>query len=315
MKQHSPVITVTLNPALDKTVTIERFEYGGLNRIKDMRTDAGGKGINVAKVLKQFSLDVTAMGLIAGFQGQVIQEKLKKLGIRSVFLDTEGETRTNLKVVDEQTKQTTELNEPGITAQSSKLQDFIARFEAELSSASLAVLGGSLPPGTPADYYGTLIESAKNKQVRTILDADGEALKQGIEAIPFAIKPNIHELEMLTGRTFTTDEQIISAAGALIERGIEYVAVSMGGEGSLLVSRTEAVRARPFPITPMSTVGAGDSMVATLVYCFLQELSLEQTARWTSAAGTITASKPGTQVCSLPEVQARIDDVIIKRYP
>ncbi len=314
MKPASPVITVTLNPALDKTVTIEQFEYGGLNRIKEMRTDAGGKGINVAKVLKQFDVAVNALGLTAGYQGQVIRDQLEKMGINSAMIEAAGETRVNLKMVDESTKQTTELNEPGFTVDEVLLEQFRDMFKSKAAEASIIVLGGSLPPGTPPDYYRSLIESAREQGIRTILDADGEALALGIEAAPFAIKPNIHELEALLGETFDSMEQIIGAARTLIDRGIEYVLVSMGAEGSLLVSKSEAVRASPFPITPVSTVGAGDSMVAAMVYSFLEGKSVEETARWTSAAGTITASKPGTQVCTIHEVKQSLQLVTLTHY-
>ncbi|QYR21842.1 1-phosphofructokinase [Paenibacillus sp. sptzw28] len=311
MKNRLPVITVTMNPALDKTVTVEQLVHGGLNRIKELRTDAGGKGINVAKVLKHFSLDVAAAGLYAGYQGQILLAKLKSLGIQSLLLEAEGETRTNLKVIDEQTKQTTELNEPGFSADRDILEQFTAQFEAEAANASFVVLGGSLPPGVPPDFYKSLIEIANARGTKTILDADGEAFSHGIEAAPFAVKPNIHELESLFGQTFTSEEEIVSAARTLIDKGIQYVAVSMGAKGSIILGKNEAVRAIPFPITPLSTVGAGDSMVAAMVYCFLHGKTLEDTARWTSAAGTVTASKPGTQVCTLEEVQAKLSAVQI----
>ncbi|BBH24163.1 tagatose-6-phosphate kinase [Paenibacillus baekrokdamisoli] len=314
MKPAAPVITVTLNPALDKTVTIEQFEYGGLNRIKEMRTDAGGKGINVAKVLKLFEVDVNALGLKAGYQGQVIRDQLEKLGIDSTMIEAPGETRVNLKIVDESTKQTTELNEPGFMVDTDLLEQFQAVFKSKAAEASIIVLGGSLSPGIPPNYYRSLIEIARAQGIRTILDADGEALALGIEAAPFAIKPNVHELEALLGETFDSMEQMIAAVRKLIDRGIEYVLVSMGAEGSLLVSKTEAVKASPFPIMPVSTVGAGDSMVAALVYSFLNGKSVEETARWTSAAGTITASKPGTQVCTLHEVMHSLQLVTLTHY-
>ncbi|MEV5026844.1 1-phosphofructokinase [Paenibacillus sp. LPE1-1-1.1] len=314
MKPAASVITVTLNPALDKTVTVEQFEYGGLNRIKEMRTDAGGKGINVAKVLKLFGIEVNALGFTAGYQGQVIRDQLEKLGVHSAMIEAEGETRINLKMVDESTKQTTELNEQGFAVDAPLLEQFRELFKTKAAEASIIVLGGSLPPGTPPDYYQTLIEIARELGIKTILDADGEALARGVEASPFAIKPNIHELEALLGEKLGTMEEVIRGAKTLIDRGIEYVLVSMGAEGSLLVNRTEAVRASPFPIVPVSTVGAGDSMVAAMVYSFLEGKSIEETARWTSAAGTITASKPGTQVCTLQEVMHSVQRVALTSY-
>ncbi|MUG45778.1 1-phosphofructokinase [Paenibacillus woosongensis] len=304
--------TVTLNPAVDKTVTVEHFAPGELNRIKTMRTDAGGKGINVAKVLHSFSVPVIAWGIQGGHQGKIILDKLSEQGIPSRFIEAEGETRTNLKVVDEHTKQTTELNEAGSIPSRELLEQFLACYEAGLDEAAIVVLGGSLPPGTPADYYRRLIEIANRKGVRTILDADGEALARGIEAVPFALKPNIHELETLFGTKFTSEEQIVSAARGLVSKGMSYVLVSMGGGGSILVTKEEAYRARPFPITPLSTVGAGDSMVAAMAYCLLDSKTTAEMARWTSAAGTVTASKSGTDVCTMDQVEESLDRIEIE---
>lgn len=307
----SKVLTVTLNPALDKTVTIEEFVNGGLNRIKASRTDAGGKGINVSKALKQFSVDVASWGLTAGHQGKIVSEQLTGLGIPNFFIETEGETRTNLKVYDKCTKVTTEFNEAGFTVGRQILREFIERYADAVRNVPVVVLGGSLPPGAPNDTYKTLIEIANNAGARTVLDADGQPFMHGIEAVPYAIKPNIHELEALFGESFQTDREIVSAARRLTGKGIAYVAVSLGADGSILVSPNEAFRAKPFPIVPLSTVGAGDSMVAALVYCLLERKPLEEIARWTSAAGTVTASKPGTEVCTLSEVKENINRVTI----
>ncbi len=313
MKEKGRIVTVTLNPAIDKTVTVEQFEYGGLNRIKEQRTDAGGKGINVAKVLRTFDVQVSAIGIAAGYQGQIVRDKLKQLDIHADFLEAAGDTRVNLKMVDESTKRTTELNEPGFYTDAALLERFQRQFSSSVAGASLVVLAGSLPPGAPPDYYRTLTRLAREQGAHTLLDADSEALAAGIDAAPLAIKPNIHELEALIGRKLDTMSDTIAAARTLMERGIRYVLVSMGAEGSLLVGKHEAVRASPFPITPMSTVGAGDSMVAALAYSLLTGKSFEDMAKWTSAAGTVTASKPGTEVCSLSEVQESIDRVSISR--
>jgi 1-phosphofructokinase len=307
------VITVTLNPAVDKTITVDQFTYGETNRAKEVRMDAGGKGINVAKVLHQFEQPVIAEGLIAGYQGTWIENRLQAMGITCRFQRVEGETRTNTKIVDLHTKVTTEVNEKGFQVDPEKLVAMLATFETDWQDAPYLVLAGSMPPGTPVDYYKQLIQVANAAGAKVVLDADGEVFRQGLEGIPYAIKPNVHELETYFGRTFKTDEEILDAARQLIATGIEIVQVSLGKEGSLIVNKDEAYRARPFPITPLSTVGAGDSMVATMVYGFLNKMNLEQLARWCSAAGTITASKSGTQVCTLEEVRARVEDISITR--
>ncbi|PYI57131.1 1-phosphofructokinase [Paenibacillus flagellatus] len=309
------VLTLTMNPAIDKTVTVDQLTFGELNRIRTVRTDAGGKGINVAKVLKRFAVPVTAWGIRAGREGQTLADKLDEYGIPSFFLESDGQTRTNLKVVDASTKRTTELNEPGFTPSPAVLERFESALEHMLKNVPIVVLGGSLPPGVPADYYRRLIGTANRHGVRVILDADGEALARGIEAKPFAVKPNIHELEALLGERLSTDADIVRAAGSLLDRGVELVLVSMGGDGSIAVDRRRAIRATPFPITPQSTVGAGDSMVAAMAYSFMNGLSLEETARWTSAAGTITASKSGTDVCTLDEVKRCLGLVRLSDIP
>jgi 1-phosphofructokinase len=312
MKQ--TVLTVTLNPAVDKTVTVKQLVVAGLNRIQDVRIDAGGKGINVAKVLRRFEADVQAWGLKAGHQGRVIEEKLREYGITSHFLEAEGQTRTNLKVVDEATMETTELNEPGFAPSEALIAKFVSELREQLPYTGILVLGGSLPPGVPPDFYKRLIEIAKESGVPAILDADGEALAHGIEAAPYAIKPNIHELEALFGETLDTDERLSAAVRKLLGKGIRVAIVSMGAEGSLIVGADQAIRATPFKITPQSTVGAGDSMVAAMAYCFLRGLSLEETARWTTAAGSVTASKPGTDVCTLAEVQEKLELVQLSGF-
>lgn len=307
------VITVTLNPALDKTVTIEGLEVGGLNRVDDIRVDAGGKGINVAKVLKGFNENVTAVGFMGGHNGKLILEGLERAGIEHSFTETSAETRMNLKVVDSTVQVTTEINERGGAVSEQERAQFQQTLEDHLDKASILVLGGSIPPGIEHDEYASLIKTAKSKGVKTILDADGDALRYGLVACPYVIKPNIHELEQLLGVTLESDERIVQAARKLTAQGIEWVIVSMGGDGSVAVSKDEAIRARPFRIKPESTVGAGDSMVAAIASSLLQGRGLEETLRYATAAGSVTASKPGTQVCRVEEVEERLNDVEITR--
>lgn len=312
----SAVVTVTLNPALDKTVTLSGLEIGGLNRVREMRVDLGGKGINVAKVLKKFEVDVTAVGLIAGFQGQQMLNQLERDAIGRCFVNVQGETRTNLKIVDEVTKVTTEINEPGFTVYPADLEHFYQKLMVLLDQASFLVIGGSLPPGVPDHIYRDYIEMANSKGVKAILDADGSALREGIKAKPFAIKPNIHELEQLVGRKLTTKQEVVSAGKTLVDQGISLVMISQGSQGSIVLDHKQAYQVTPFSISPKSTVGAGDSMVAALVYSLLENKSLQEIAIWATTAGTVTASKSGTQVCTLAEVQNLQHEVnAVRIYP
>lgn len=312
MKQS--VITVTLNPALDKTVNLDTLHVGGLNRVTGIRVDPGGKGINVAKVLNQFGEQTTAVGFAGGHTGKQLLRYLDDMSIKHRFIDTLGETRTNLKIVDMASKLTTEVNERGADISEEELRQFMQLMDSSLNEASLLVLGGSISPGISKDIYRTLTEMAERKGVKTILDADGEALIHGLKARPYAIKPNIHELEEMTSKHMSSDQEIVHACQEILNQGIEMVVVSMGGEGSIFVTSDEVIRARPFPIVPQSTVGAGDSMVAAITSSLIHGRNLEDTARWATASGSITASHSGTEVCSKGEVEQHLSLVHIDRW-
>ncbi|MCZ8522541.1 MULTISPECIES: 1-phosphofructokinase [Paenibacillus] len=300
------VLTVTLNPSLDKTIVLPELRVGSLNRTAGIRLDPGGKGINVARLLHEFGTGVTAAGWCGGAEGEELMRYLKRDGIPASFTSAVGATRTNLKIVDSSKELTTEINEPGPEVTEAELAAFIREFRVLLHDVSYLVLGGSIPPGVPPTVYALLTAIAHEHGVKTVLDADGEALSEGLQAVPFAVKPNIHELERLLGRTLASESEIAGAARELLGRGVSLVIVSMGESGSLVVGAEEAYRVTPFPITAKSTVGAGDSMVACLVYCLLQGKTLKEIAAWTSAAGTLTASKEGTQLCTLAEVQEQV---------
>jgi 1-phosphofructokinase len=310
---NSNVVTVTLNPALDKTVVIPRLDVGGLNRVQKLRVDPGGKGINVARVLNKFGINTTATGLLAGSQGQLLLNYLNLEKIPADFLTIPGETRTNLKIVDDSSNVTTEINEAGFEVATADMNTFTAKLSTMLETAACLVLSGSLPPQVEPAIYRQFIELANRSGVKVILDADDEALAEGIQAVPFAIKPNIHELEQLTGCKMADERDIVRACQRLLDQGIQIIIVSMGAQGAIVMNCLEAYRVKVGAIIPQSTVGAGDSMVGALVYSLLSQHSLAETARWAVAAGTVTALKSGTQVCSLQEVEQFLNQVSIEK--
>ncbi len=296
------VVTVTCNPSIDKTITVEKFLPYGLNRVLQTRLDPGGKGINVAKVLKNFGVDVSATGFIAGRQGKLLSDFLFKSGINSEFQEIPGETRTNIKLVDLSVNKTTEINESGCFVEKYALARFQEKFGHLMTQASIVVLSGSLPPGVPTDFYAQCIRVAKENNVKTILDADGESLINGMEEFPFAVKPNIQELEAFCGCRLNGTGDIVSAARELISRGVEIVIVSMGPDGAVVVDKDAAYKTDTWNVRVQSTVGAGDSMVGALAFSILKSDSLYDIAKLTTAAGTVTASKAGTEICTLGEV-------------
>ena len=222
------IYTVTLNPALDKTVEIPNLALDTVNRITKMRTDPGGKGINVSKVIAKLGGTSKAIGILAGNSGKAIQDALDGEGLAHNFRFVPGETRTNLKVIDPENHTNTDINEPGIEVDAPELTALLYDLLKELKRGDIVVLAGSLPKGAPKDTYYTWVESCKKAGAKVFLDADGELLAEGLKAAPYLVKPNNDELSRMMGRELKTLDELADAGQALIRRGIEHVVVSMG---------------------------------------------------------------------------------------
>ena len=303
------VLTVTLNPSIDKTVLVEKLKPFKLNRILDTRLDPGGKGINVARVLKNFGVEILATGLIAGENGKKLLIDLDQTGIPVDFYKTSGETRTNLKILDNSNHKITELNERGFFVSEKDLNGFREKYKALLKQAEIVVLSGSLPPGVPKEFYKECIQLAQKNGKKAILDADGKAFIEGVKAAPFAIKPNLQELELITGKKINNVNEIAKEVKLFLEKGIDTVIVSMGPDGAIIGNRDEIYKADTWNIAVEGATGSGDSMVAALAYSLLKNDSLIDIAKMSIAAGTITASKAGTQICTRDEVLQSLDYV------
>lgn len=300
----SYILTVTLNPCLDRTVTLDCFSLGELNRAIAERVDVGGKGINVSKVLKNIGHPTVATGIVFGGVGRDILSRLDALGIEHDFILAEGQnSRTNLKLLDSSTGKVTEIGGVGGTADGSLLDAFVQKYTSLVSEAELVVLSGSVPCGVPNDIYARLIEIARGRGVRAILDADGELLKNGISAAPYMIKPNIFELRRLVGKELC-ESDVVAAARELINNGIELCAVSMGKDGSVFADKNECLKVSALKVAGGCATGAGDSMVAAAAYGTVCGFDLERLARYAAAAGSATASKEGTEVCAPDEIVA-----------
>ena len=303
------IITVTLNPSIDKTVFVEKLNPNELNRAEQTRLDPGGKGVNVARALKNFGVDILATGLIAGESGRRLLDYLSRGGVSVDFYEIDGDTRTNLKILDQSNQKITEINEKGFFVSEQDLNGFRNKFIALLEFTDIVVLSGSLPPGVPQNFYYECIQLAKRKGKKVILDADGEAFVAGVQAAPFAIKPNLPELELVIGKKLSTINEIVKAVMYFLDKGIDIVIVSMGADGAVIGNHDEIYKADTWDISVKGATGSGDSMVAALAYSLLHNYPLTDVAKMTIAAGTITASKVGTQVCTLDEVVESLDYV------
>lgn len=288
------IITVTLNPAIDKTAAVDTLQPRALNRLASVQRDVGGKGINVSRVIAALGGESTACGFVAGSTGRSILAELKAAGITTDFLELDGETRTNLKLV-EPDGALTEINEPGPTATAGDLETLTARLEDYAAPGRWFVLAGSVCPGVPESYYRDLTMRLHARGARVVLDADGPLLRSGIEAVPDIIKPNGYELAQLFGLAADPDnETITQLANRLVERGVKLVAVSMGGDGASFFSGDGAWHADALRVPVRSTVGAGDAMVGAITYGMAGGLPLPQVLALAMATSAAAVTTEGT---------------------
>ena len=308
------ICTVTLNPALDKTVEIPDLTIDSVNRITTMRTDPGGKGINVSKLISKLGGSSVATGILGGDTGNAIRSSLEAMGLENRFRFVKGETRTNLKVIDPVNHTNTDINEPGITVSEELLNEFLEEVVGMITSGDIVVLSGSLPKGAPKDTYYTWVKACREAGARVILDADGELLAEGLKASPYLVKPNNHELSGLLGRNLKTPRELEQAARELMNRyGIARVVVSMGKEGALYVTGEETVYAEGLKVPVGSTVGAGDSVVAALAVAEERGMSLDETVRLSTATGAANVMCSGTQAAEYEVIEGLLSRVVFQR--
>lgn len=307
------IVTVTMNPAIDKTVEIDTLCPGGLNRIQRVEYDAGGKGINVSKTIKELGGESIAVGFLGGNSGRTIENVLNQKGIRNDFVWVEQETRTNTKVF-EKSGELTELNEPGPVISPEQSQELLDKISAYASEGTLVILAGSIPSGVDSDIYAQIIRMVHEKGGKVLLDADGKLFRQALKAVPDIIKPNRVELEEYMGIDYRASEkELLDAAEKFLESGIETIAVSMGKSGAMFVRDGYQVKCPALSVKSHSTVGAGDAMVAALAYAWDQKLGSEDTVKLCMAASAGAVTTVGTKPPSREVVDELINRVVIQR--
>ena len=289
------IATVTLNPAIDKSLMVPRFEVGKTNRGEVGRTDASGKGINVAMALKQFGADVCALGFMAGSNGHFILEALASSGIPADFVNVPGETRVNLKIRDPIHRTETELNEPGFQVLPAHLNAMKEKIREHAPRCEVMTFSGSLPPGAPPETYAEMMRIAKASGSKCMLDTGGAALRLGIETKPVLVKPNRAEVEELLGRSLGTRDELADAARKLLKMGAEMALISLGAEGAVAAGDQELLAALPPKVAVRSSTGAGDTMVAAFAYGEITHLSFRESFRLAMAASAASVTLEGTK--------------------
>ncbi len=298
------IVTVTMNPAVDKTIQISQLEIGGLNRITAVEQDAGGKGINVSKTIKALGGETVATGFLGGSAGKWIADELEKLEIETDFIFVEGQTRTNTKVA-ETGGRITELNESGVIIPPHKIGELLKKLDTYAKPGTLFVLSGSVPQGVPKDIYATITQRVHQAGGQVLVDADGALFKQSLPAAPDMIKPNREELAAFLGldAKTITQEDLVGIAAKFLVAGISQVSVSMGGDGALIITKENQVSCPVLKIDAKSTVGAGDAMVAAMAYSWEQKLNFEDMVKLCLATSAGACTTVGTKPPSLEVVE------------
>lgn len=310
------IVTVTLNPCMDRTITIPKsIEIGGTHRVEKRREELSGKGLNVSYLLKNWNVDTKCVGL--DFKGSdcIVQTTLDKLDIPNQLLAVGGQVRCNIKVFDEQGRTMTEFNEKGFPVSAEDYNRFVQQIDTlmeEMTESDMLVLTGSVPPGVPADAYKDLVEKAKKYGIRTVLDASGDLIKQGVKGIPFAMKPNKEELETLLGYKPKETADVIEACQKLLDMGIQYVCVTLGEKGAILVCKDGAYKAEPLKLDVKGIQGAGDSVVAGMCVAISEGKDSETILRYAMAAAGGSLLLEGTQMCRLEDFEKLLPQVQIE---
>lgn len=285
------IYTVTFNPALDYTLTLPCVLQGEINRSQGEEMFAGGKGVNVSMVLNELGEESTALGFVAGFTGAEIERQLKEKGIKTDFVRLKkGNSRINVKL---RADFETDINCSGPEIADSDIEKLYDKIAA-IKQGDVLVLAGSIPKGLPRDIYAKILEKVEGKDVKSVVDAEGELLLSTLKYKPFLIKPNHLELAEIIGKPLNTEEEIISGAKALLEKGARNVLVSRAEKGAILVTENGTVYKAPAKEGRLvNSVGAGDSAVAGFVAGYLKSGDLEYALKLGIASGGATAFSLG----------------------
>lgn len=282
------ITTITLNVAVDKAYVIGKLTDHTVMRVNRCTNTAGGKGLNVAKVVHLCGEEVQATGFVGGFNGAYVEDMLKKQNIPSRFVHVQGETRSCINVLDED-GESTEFLEPGEPIRPEEVQEFLDQFDDIIADSSVVTISGSVPKGVDVTMYAKLIEKIKAQGKKVVLDTSGALLKESIKACPTMVKPNTDEIEDLLGIKVNNHKDLVEGAKKLHEMGIPVVVVSLGGDGALVVSDEGVFRGQPPKIEVVNTVGCGDSMTAAFAVAFARGLSVQEALRYAIAVSAANA--------------------------
>jgi 1-phosphofructokinase len=310
------ILTVTLNPSVDRAVFLRELKVGDTNRVVRTETDAGGKGVNLSRVLRELGGETVATGFLGGGPGAYICKVLETQGVPHCFVEVAGDTRTNVSVEDAQQNPPTTLNESGPQVSADDIERLFTRVREYLPKLSWLAMGGSLPPGAPPDTFRKLVEIAREANVKTLVDADGDAMRHAMAARPDFIKPNEKEASRLLDREISGRNDAIQAALELYQQlggGDKIVVVSRGAGGAVLACGEGQFDGMTPNVEMRSTIGCGDSMLGGMLWAIGHDKPLEEAFRWGLSAGAATAATDGTEIARQEVVQKLFPQARVER--
>ncbi len=305
------IATLTINPALDRTFSVDRLAFEDRSYINSVSESAGGRGVNASCVIHSFGGQTLAVMISGGDTGKRLEKLLSNAYPISV-VPVEREIRTNLTITDRHGL-TVNLNEAGPTLSKAEWTGVEKCVRDALTKASWLLVCGSVPPGVPATFYGRLITLARQRKVKTLLHADGEVLQHGIEARPTVVTPNQHEAERLLGRTLLTRSQYLDAAAHIRAMGPEHVVLSLGSRGAVGAFADGIIEAIPPRVDALCPIGAGDALAAAFAWSMETKPNPAEALRWGVAAGTASARLPGMRFASLQQTREIYRQVELRR--
>ena len=309
------ITTITLNPAIDKTCTTQNLVLGQINRMQTIHNNAGGKGINVARILRQYDFDVRTLGFIGGYSGAFIENQLREMKAVTAFTRINEETRVSTNVIASDGF-ITEILEPGPDISDKDMERFLSDYKLWLEESDLVVLSGSAPRGIASNIYAKLISIAKRQEKDVILDTSGELLVEGVREKPFMIKPNLKELEYLVKHPVKGLENVAETIRELNKTGIKHVMVSMGQQGLLysISGEDKVLYAKVPQLKAKNTIGCGDSVVASFCMSILRGDDMEETLRNAAAISAAAASEPSIAIVPIEKAKELYQLIEISVY-
>jgi 1-phosphofructokinase family hexose kinase len=307
----SLILTLTINPALDRTVSVDKLVFEDRAYILNRVESAGGRGVNASRVIHEFGAKTLALLTSGGTQGQTMEKSLAGMGFPYEAVPVRSETRMNFTISDKQGL-TIKLNEVGAPLEKSEIESIRQLVEARLAKAKWLLISGSIQPHVPPHFYCELIERAKQHGVKTLLDTDGDALQHALEARPTVITPNQAEGERLLGRALLTRGQFLEALARIQAMGPESVILSLGSRGAVASGPDGVFEILAPRVEALCPIGAGDAMAAAFVWSMEKKKTFADSLRWAIAAGTAKAALPGITFPSLDQTRAIYKQVEVR---